>query len=60
MFLIFNKEKINSYLISVGTVVFLLVIGLFLGSNKTVETSTNQIYLNDNNVILERNIKNNI
>lgn len=53
MFLVFNKEKIYAYLISVLTVCFLF----FLASidKETVETSSNL-----NNIIQNNEIKNNI
>ena len=39
MFIVFNREKINSYLISLGTVVILFVMAFMLTSNQTVQTS---------------------
>ena len=39
MFIIFNKEKINSYLISLGTVVVLFVMAFMMTLNGTIETS---------------------
>ena len=41
MFFVFNKEKIYTYLVSVITVVFLLVIATSMKGENTVETSTN-------------------
>lgn len=41
MFFVFNKRKINSYLVSIGTVVILFVVSIFAtkGINDTIETS---------------------
>lgn len=41
MFFVFNKEKIYTYIVSVITVVFLLVIATSMKGENTVETSTN-------------------
>lgn len=41
MFLIFNKEKIYAYLVSVITIVLLLGIATTMGNKDTVETSAN-------------------
>ncbi len=43
MFFVFNRKKINSYLISLGTVIMLFSVSLMVNNNinKTVETSTN-------------------
>ena len=45
MFFVFNKRKINSYLISIGTVITLFVVSMFVtkGINNTIETSTTDI-----------------
>lgn len=45
MFFVFNKRKINSYLISIGTVITLLVVSMFTnkGIENTVETSATNI-----------------
>lgn len=45
MFFVFNKKKINSYLISLGTVIMLFSVSLLASNNmdKVVETSTNTI-----------------
>ena len=42
MFFVFNKRKINSYLISIGTVMTLFVVSMFANKemNNTIETST--------------------
>lgn len=41
MFIVFNKAKINSYLISIGTVIMLFSMTFMLNKNMdTVETST--------------------
>lgn len=41
MFFVFNKRKINSYLISIGTVIILFAVSMFAtkGMNNTIETS---------------------
>lgn len=42
MFFVFNKKKINSYLISLGMVAILLAVSTITTNNlKTVDTSTN-------------------
>lgn len=42
MFFVFNKRKINSYLISLGMVVILFTVSAITTNNlKTVDTSTN-------------------
>ena len=45
MFLIFNKEKIYAYLVSVITIVLLLGIATTMGNKDTVETSANTTIL---------------
>ena len=52
MFIVFNREKINSYLISIGTVVLLFVMGFFITDNNSKEVSA---IVNE-----EQNINNNI
>lgn len=42
MFVVFNKEKINAYLISVGTVTLLFVMGFFIASKDTIPTMANE------------------
>lgn len=39
MFIVFNKEKINSYLISLSTVLILFSMAFILTNNKTLETA---------------------
>ena len=39
MFIVFNKEKINSYLISFGTVIILFVMAFMITGNNAVETA---------------------
>lgn len=39
MFIVFNKAKINSYLISLGTVIVLFVMAFIITNNDTIETS---------------------
>ena len=44
MFFVFNKRKINSYLISLGMVAILFTVSAITTNNlKTVDTSTNII-----------------
>ena len=41
MFIVFNKDKISSYLVSAGTVAFLFVMAFMIKSDyKTEETSS--------------------
>ena len=53
MFLVFNRSKINSYLISVGTVVILFVMAFILKDNNLQETSArvNEQTIKDNSII---------
>lgn len=48
MFVVFNKEKIYSYLVSLGTVVILFVMAIAITNRneKLIETSTNAIIAN--------------
>lgn len=39
MFIVFNKSKINSYLVSLGTVIILFVMAFAITNNATIETS---------------------
>lgn len=39
MFIVFNKDKINSYLISLGTVVILFVMAFMITGEQTVQTA---------------------
>lgn len=52
MFFVFNKRKINSYLISIGTVITLLVVSMFTnkGIENTVATSTTNIINSQSNI----------
>ncbi|MBP3255446.1 MAG: hypothetical protein J6M60_07350 [Clostridia bacterium] len=57
MFFIFNKSKICSYLVSVGTVAVLLVMGFYISeNNETMQTSSNIVQDSLNNI--ENNITN--
>ncbi len=51
MFLVFNKEKICAYLVSLGTVVVLFVMAIAITNRneKLLETSTNSIIANNIN-----------
>ncbi len=40
MFIVFNKSKINSYLVSLSTVIILFVMAFVITDNNTIETST--------------------
>ena len=55
MFLVFNKSKINSYLVSVGTVVVLFVMAFVLKDNNLQETSARVNEQTDNNIIRNSN-----
>ena len=39
MFIVFNKEKINSYLISLGTVIILFLMAFMITGNESIETA---------------------
>lgn len=45
MFLVFNKEKIYAYLVSVVTIVLLLGLATTMNSKDTIETSSNNTRL---------------
>ena len=53
MFIIFNREKINSYLISFATVITLFVMAFIMTGNDTVETSASTKELPIYNVATE-------
>ena len=55
MFLVFNKSKINSYLVSVGTVVVLFVMAFVLKDNNLQETSARVNEQTNNNIIRNTN-----
>ena len=57
MFIIFNKDKILSYLISISTVTILLVLSFAITKNneEILKTSTNAVL---NNQIQEQNVTN--
>ncbi|MDO5557840.1 MAG: hypothetical protein Q4G05_06370 [Clostridia bacterium] len=57
MFLVFNKDKICSYLIALSTVVVLFAMGVMI-NNDVAETSTTNIEENTNNEIniLQNNV----
>lgn len=54
MFIVFNKQKIYSYLVALSTVVILFVIAFAVtnSSNDVVQTSTNA--QEENNVIINQ------
>lgn len=49
MLVVFNKEKIYSYLISLGTVMILFIMAIAISNRneKIIETSTNSIIANN-------------
>ena len=61
MFLVINKEKLSSYIISISTVVILFIItGIVNPHDKVVETSVNiQKEINTNSTNIRENDENN-
>lgn len=61
MFLVINKEKLSSYIISISTVVILFIItGIVNPHDKAVETSVNiQKEINTNSTNVQENDENN-
>ncbi len=61
MFLVINKEKLSSYIISISTVVILFIItGIVNPHDKAVETSVNiQKEINTNSTNIRENDENN-
>lgn len=54
MFIVFNREKINSYLISLATVIILFSMAfMFVDDNKTIETAASTKQLPIYNVATE-------
>ena len=57
MFIIFSKEKIKAYLVSLATVGILFVMPFVIKNDKSIETSTNIVEQNEiqniNNEIIE-------
>ena len=52
MFFVFNKKKINSYLLSLGMVAILFTVSVISANNlKTVDTSTNIIQKTTNEIV---------
>lgn len=51
MFIVFNKEKIASYIILLSTVIILFGIGFSIAQQDTIATSTNTIQNNIDNTI---------
>ena len=66
MFFVFNKSKIYSYLVSVGTVVILFVMAFYITNSRedTMQTSSNSnenfinILENNNDVKIKNTINN--
>lgn len=63
MFIVFNKEKIKSYLVSVGTVAFLFVMAFIIKDKQTYETSARinqvqEIITNSVNMNIIQNVVN--
>lgn len=54
MFIVFNKQKIYSYLIALGTVVILFIFAIAITNqpNDILQTSTN---VQDNNIVINQN-----
>ena len=52
MFIVFNKQKIYSYLVALSTVVILFVIAFAVTSqpSKVIQTSTNQVQASENQI----------
>lgn len=59
MFVVFNKEKIKSYLISAGTVALLFIMGFIITKGETVQTGANQVNIDKNSSITVNETKNN-
>ncbi len=61
MFMVFNKEKIFSYLISLSTVALLFVISFAVTkkNDEIIKTSANAIISNTTNEMVNMNIENN-
>lgn len=53
MFIVFNRSKINSYLISLGTVIILFVMAFFITTGDSVETAASMKELPIYNVAIE-------
>lgn len=53
MFMVISKDKIVSYLISIGTVAVLFVVSFFISSynDKIIRSSTNVIEENESNIV---------
>lgn len=60
MFFVFNKRKINSYLISIGTVITLFAVSMFTnrGMENTVATSATNIINSQSNIESQKMDKN--
>lgn len=52
MFMVFNKEKISSYLVLLSTIVILFGLAVFFNKEDTVQTSSNieKEYIRNNNL----------
>ena len=61
MFMVFNKEKIFSYLISLSTVALLFVISFAVTkkNDEIIKTSANAVISNITNEMVNMNIENN-
>ena len=57
MFFVFNKDKINAYLISIGTVIGLFVIAFFVGSSSKVVETSSKNEVNNNEIYLQNIVK---
>ena len=47
MFIVFNSEKIKTYLVSLATVAILFAIPFFIKTDADIETSTNIVEQNE-------------
>ena len=60
MFIVFNKAKINSFLISLGTVALLFVMAFFITNNKdSIQTGANTLDKANENIVNEIKINEN-
>ena len=55
MFIVFNREKLKSYIILLSTVLVLLFVAFGLKNDKTMETNANTL-ANSENIIEKNNI----
>ena len=60
MFMVFNKDRIISYIVSFGTVIMLFMIPMMITDDKqdVIATSTNTYNIEKNTICLTNNIDN--